>query len=203
MILLLALLAVFVRVYGIKCPGMRTTSDILGPKYIPNAPLAPFGSHICSSYKTATSTVISIQGRILDAKDCVTPIPSTLEIWQTNIEGVYSSSDAGLSQMDCRRTLRVNETGQFQFDTFMPGHYDASDQSSTRRRPSHIHIKITPDMASDQNSGFEELTTQIYFRDDADRMTDACSVCQSKDESLILDLVKSTNTWHATWNAYL
>ena len=178
-----------------------TADDILGPKYIPNAPETHFGGRICDSAPNSNNRII-IQGRVLSSHDCETPIPSTLEVWQADESGEYSTEDD--DTMACRKILRTNDTGFYVFGTVMPGHYGVGGGMGDQTfRAAHIHVMIRPD---DQDK-YGDLVTQMYFRSDEEaREHDACSECHAMNDSLIVDLAddpKYKNTKRGRWRIYL
>ena len=175
-----------------------TAKDILGPKYIENATTTTIGGRICEDVQESKNRII-IRGRVLSSDDCETPIPSTLEIWQANENGVYS--EEGDESMACRRILKTNAVGHYVFSTVMPGHYQINHGEAARA--AHIHIMVRPD---DQDK-YGDLVTQMYFRSDEDaREKDACEVCHAMDETLIVDLLDApeyNNTKWGEWRIYL
>lgn len=100
--------------------------------------------------------VLEFGGRVFDAQG-MPLVGVTLEIWQTDDNGIYlHPGDRNTEQRD-RNFQFYGETvtsadGSYRFRTILPGEYEP--------RPRHIHLKLKRDSQ-------ELLTTQIYFRGDA------------------------------------
>ncbi len=125
--------------------GCKTTEDILGPFYIPNA---PFREDITPEGSAGVPLVIS--GKVLT--NCDVPLKDAIvEIWNANDGGDYDSSDEYLF----RGRYKTLEDGIYRFKSIIPGRY----LNGNTYRPSHIHFKITA-------PGHLDLVSQIYFKDD-------------------------------------
>jgi catechol 1,2-dioxygenase len=149
------LVAVAVSVSGLKSckeedsinsiDNCATTKDILGPFYKGGA---PFREDIIPSENTGAPLLL--HGRV--SGGCSTIIDGAIvEIWNANTEGVYDTSDA----YKFRGRFKTESDGQYRFKTIIPGRY----LNGGTFRPSHIHFRITA-------LGYEELVSQIYFKDD-------------------------------------
>jgi protocatechuate 3,4-dioxygenase, beta subunit len=105
----------------------------------------------------AQGEVLVLNGTVADTDD--QPIAGArVEIWQTDHQGIYAHPrDPNTGKRDTTFQFygetTTTQTGAFAFRTIMPGGYGG--------RPRHIHAKITP-------PGGATLTTQLYFKDDAD-----------------------------------
>ena len=90
------------------------------------------------------------------AKDC-TPLPNvTLELWQTDGEGVYGPGH-GSDDMQCcyfQGTVTTDAAGHFRIRTVRPGHYFGEPAPP----PAHIHVRVL------HAQGEHEL--EFVFRDD-------------------------------------
>lgn len=99
--------------------------------------------------------ILEFGGRLLDASGM--PVEgAVIEIWQTDVNGVYMHpGDSGSSRRDenfqSYGESVTGEDGFYQFRTIMPGGYEP--------RPRHIHVKV-------RLAGKELLTTQFYFNND-------------------------------------
>lgn len=96
------------------------------------------------------------------------PVPGALvEIWQACVTGKYNHpADPNPAKIDPNfqywgRTV-TDKNGEYLFKTIVPGAYPAT---STWMRPPHIHFKV-------HLRGFEELTTQMYWKGHALNKTD-------------------------------
>ena len=89
-----------------------------------------------------------LSGRILSVNKC-SPLPGAkLEFWLVNSEGEYDASH--------RATVIAGPMGEYSFESNRPTDY-------VGRLP-HIHVRITA-------KGHEELITQYYPKEGADRAT--------------------------------
>ncbi|KAH3775697.1 protocatechuate 3,4-dioxygenase beta chain-like [Dreissena polymorpha] len=153
-----------------------TTSDILGPYYLENAPRTNW---ICQQrgHSSKKSRDIVVEGRILD-ENC-RPLPKArIEIWQAGADGKYSS------KFECRGHLFSDDDGQYAFITVRPGKYTMDDEF----RPAHIHYRIVKPL-------FSTLVTQLYFSGDSSLgEKDACAVCHSGSSDLVTPIMDSCDT---------
>lgn len=99
--------------------------------------------------------ILEFGGRLYDATGM--PVEgAVIEIWQTDVNGVYMHpGDSGSSRRDenfqSYGESVTGEDGFYHFRTIMPGRYEP--------RPRHIHVKV-------RLAGKELLTTQFYFSND-------------------------------------
>ena len=132
---------------GSKMVGdCKTTNDILGPFYRPDAPFR-------QDLENAKEGIpIQVKGKVYGS-DCTTPLKdAVVEIWHADHHGRYdNTSDAYLN----RAQWKVNAEGDYTFSTILPGRY----KNGEKFRPSHIHYRVT-------GPGHRELISQIYFEND-------------------------------------
>ncbi|SDH05212.1 MULTISPECIES: protocatechuate 3,4-dioxygenase [unclassified Nitrosomonas] len=123
---------------------------------------------------------IIVKGSVLDSQG--QPVPhATVEIWQANAKGRYRHPrDPNSAPLDPNfqgwAIVLTDEQGEFRFKTVMPGAYPASE---TWMRPPHIHFKIA-------KKGYVELTTQMYFPDEALNETDLLLNDKKPSERLLM-----------------
>lgn len=123
-----------------------TTDDILGPYYLPGSPVTTV-----VALPSEPGTRLFISGTVLSS-DCITPVPNAMiEVWQANDAAVYDTSTA----FNLRATFYSDGSGQYAFETIMPGAY----LNGSQYRPKHIHFRVN-------KPGFPELITQLYFEGD-------------------------------------
>ncbi len=123
----------------------NTTNDILGPYYLPNAPIS---DNLIQDKHTGTP--ITVKG-IVCQPDCSTPIKNVMiETWQCDSKAEYDEKT-----FDLRGRQYTNENGEYAFKTVIPGKY----LNGSRYRPAHIHFRVTA-------PGYKELISQIYFKGD-------------------------------------
>ena len=122
-------------------------------------------------------TPLIVSGKVLDDQN--NPLPNALvQIWQTHpISGLYKHpSSAAPDQIDPTfqyfGTATAGEDGTYEFITYKPAPFSY--------RAPHIHFKVwLPSNDGEGNdSKFNVLTSQFYFREDGTRA----------DERLLLDL---------------
>lgn len=125
----------------------KTTSDILGPFYRANA---PFRSDL--TFPNQKGTKLVIKGRVY-SQDCETLLKDAIvDIWQASDDGDYDNTTDDFLH---RGRYTVDEDGEYQFKTIIPGKYLNGDTF----RPSHVHFRVTA-------AQHKELVSQIYFKDD-------------------------------------
>jgi len=130
--------------------------------------------------ETAKGDIIYIEGGVFDTDG--NPIAdAVVEIWQANAEGRYNHPrDKSQNQIDPYfqgwAVVPSGNQGQFKFKTIMPGAYGIS---RTRMRTPHIHYKIS-------KQGYTELTTQMYFPNQALNETDGILNRHSKSEQSLM-----------------
>ncbi|MCM8569893.1 hypothetical protein NE848_10915 [Gramella jeungdoensis] len=124
-----------------------TTSDILGPFYRPNAPIR---SDLIPPGVRGTKAYLS--GKIFK-DDGRTPLAGVLvEAWQCDADRVYDNTS---DEFRFRGAVKTGSNGSYSFKTILPPPYN----TGTGWRPAHIHMRIS-------NPKYQDLITQIYFRDD-------------------------------------
>jgi hydroxyquinol 1,2-dioxygenase len=143
-----------------------TQTSLLGPFYRENAPSMPLGACIV---RDPQAPQIVVYGRVTDAHGG--PIPgATVQVWQTNEDGLYDLQAGTGEAMDMRGNFRCDAQGHYFFRTVRPLGYSVPmdgpvgrlvhDQKRHGFRPSHIHFLIGA-------PGHRELVTALYFADDA------------------------------------
>ncbi len=105
----------------------------------------------------AAGEIIVVSGRVLDG-DGVPVQDALVDVWHANSSGRYNHpADRSAAPLDPHfqgwGQLVTGTDGGYRFRTIMPGAYAASRDW---QRPPHIHFKV-------RRTGFEELTTQMYF----------------------------------------
>jgi protocatechuate 3,4-dioxygenase beta subunit len=89
---------------------------------------------------------LSVSGQILDTRGQALQ-GATIEIWHADDAGLYD-----LDGYRYRTSLVADRTGQYAFDSIMPGHYPG-------RVCQHVHYLVKAE-------GCKPLTTQLYFATD-------------------------------------
>lgn len=139
----------FIRFDGEHYVGdCQTTSDILGPFYVPDSPVT---SNLRISGDSGKP--IRLTGTVKH-DDCTTPYKNAkVELWHCDAGGVYDNS---MESFRYRATGYTNASGEYLFDTILPVPYDAGGGEI---RPAHFHMMVTAE-------GYQPLITQIYFSGD-------------------------------------
>ena len=159
-----------------------TTADILGPFYKAASPLKediiPAGN---------LEPPLIIKGKVLS--DCSNGLKDAqIEIWNADGDGVYDTSE----DFKFRGKYQTQDDGGYQFKTIIPGRY----LNGGVFRPSHIHFRITA-------PGFQELVSQIYFKDDPFIQTDPWASDSKAFERILLVKKNADNIDTVTFNIYL
>ena len=178
---LAALLAIgFAPAFGSPDGGLDLTPPQIEGPYYPVRKPAEIGTDLTHvgvgprAGPQAKGEVLVLNGKVLDSR--AEPLAgAVVEIWQADAQGIYRHPrDPRVRQHDPAfpgyGRATVGDTGTFAFRTIVPGRYEG--------RPPHIHVKITP-------PGGRTLTTQLYFKGDADLATDGIATALGK----ALDLV--------------
>ena len=118
-----------------------TPRNDLGPFYKSHAPQNP---HLRAAGDPGLPLAVS--GLVFSTSGA--PLPhSKVEIWQADHLGHYD-----LKGYRYRATVTADDSGKYEFDTVMPGHYPG-------RVGQHIHYVVSA-------PGHKPLTTQLYFATD-------------------------------------
>jgi hydroxyquinol 1,2-dioxygenase len=142
-----------------------TKTSLLGPFYRQDSPQRKLGESILSNPK---GPQIGIYGRVVDSTGKGIPNAS-IEIWQTDDEGVYDLQRNDPSMMDLRGWYHADAEGKYHLRTVRPlGYLIPMDgpvgdmiraQGRHGFRPAHIHFLIGA-------PGYRELVTALYLRSD-------------------------------------
>lgn len=121
-----------------------TAGDVEGPYYTAGAPAV-----VVLAAADEPGTRIRIDGVVVDAADCETPLPgSVVDLWHADDSGEYDNAGYRL-----RGIVTADQDGAFVVETILPGRYSS-------RPVRHIHFKVW------SAGGAELLTSQIYFGGD-------------------------------------
>ncbi len=142
-----------------------TKTSLLGPFYRQDSPQRNLGESIASDPK---GHEICIYGRVTDPAG--QPVPNaSVQIWQTDDEGVYDLQRNDPSVMDLRGWYHADSEGRYHLRTVRPlGYMIPMDgpvgdmiraQGRHGFRPAHIHFLIGA-------PGYRELVTALYLRTD-------------------------------------
>lgn len=146
-----------------EIPGLeklcKTQRDQEGPFYKANAPQR--------ALIEKDGVPLTIKGRIVQGSDCKTPVAGAIvDIWHCDRHGNYDNEG-----FRCRGMVTTDQSGRYSFTSIFPPSYG--------NRPRHIHVKV-------RAQGFDELTTQIYFKGDKHIQND---FARNADASRVIELV--------------
>ena len=142
-----------------------TSSSVLGPFHIADAPPIPFGHDMKRHYG---GDVLLARGTVRDPAG--NPIEgASLDIWQTAPNGLYSSQDAEQDTYSFHGIQTTGPDGRHGFTTVKPVSYTVPTDGpagelldATGRhpwRPSHLHFIAKAD-------GFRTLVSEVFAADD-------------------------------------
>ena len=145
--------------------GGSTKTSLVGPFYRQDSPQKNLGESIAEKMD---GPQMGIYGRVLSATG--QPIPgASVQIWQTDDEGLYDLQRNDPSQMDLRATFTADPEGRYHLRTVRPIGYmipmdgPVGDMIRAQRRhgyrPAHIHFMIGA-------PGYRELVTALYLQSD-------------------------------------
>lgn len=143
-----------------KAPDASERS-VLGPFYLPNAPILEFGGDLI---KDNDGPKMVVQGRVLSTDGA--PLADALvDVWQNAINGLYSNVDPDQSDTNLRCRTYTSENGEYCYSSIIPAAYEVPDDGTggtymkaTGRhcwRPAHIHARVSA-------KGHEELVTEVF-----------------------------------------
>ena len=151
----------------------KTQRDQEGPFYKKGSPMR--------NVIEKNGTPLTIQGRILKAEDCTTPIVNaTVDIWHCDSQGEYDNDG-----YKCRGTVQSDSHGNYSFTTIYPPPYGS--------RPRHIHFKTRAE-------GYPELTSQIYFKGDPNLGND---FSRNAESSRVIEVARKNDALTGVFNIYI
>jgi catechol 1,2-dioxygenase len=132
-----------------RVPEGATESTVLGPFYVPGAPLRELGESMAE--RDSTGTPAWVHGRVLDTAGA--PIAGAeLDIWQNDADMLYAVQQQDGPEEHLRGRYRTREDGSFAFITVRPVPYPIPDDGPVGRmlgstgrhpwRPAHIHAIV-------------------------------------------------------------
>jgi catechol 1,2-dioxygenase len=141
--------------------GGGTESTVLGPFYVPGAPLRDYGSSI--SEQPVKSPVL-VYGRVLSTDG--SPIAGAeLDVWQNGENSLYTVQDPEAPETHLRGRFKTRADGSYAFLGVRPLPYPVPDDGPVGKmievtgrhpyRPAHIHMIVSA-------PGYQTLTTHIF-----------------------------------------
>jgi hydroxyquinol 1,2-dioxygenase len=168
-------------------PAGATESTVLGPFYVPGAPLREYGANLAAEDEAGTPALV--HGYVRDTAG--RPIAGAeLDIWQNGADELYTVQRPEAPEEHLRGRVRTRDDGSYAFVGVRPTPYSIPHDGPVGRmldhtgrhpwRPAHIHMIIRAD-------GYRTLTTHIFDR--ASEYLDSDAVFAVKP-SLVRDFVE-------------
>ena len=153
--------------------GGATPSTILGPFYVPDAPLRASGTSIADVDLGGEPLLVA--GEVADTAG--RPLAGAVaDVWQTAPNGRYDVQDPDQPRHNLRGRFRTDAEGRFSFRTVRPVSYPIPDDGPVGRllratgrhpwRAAHIHAIVSA-------SGHRSVTTTIFDAEDGYLGSDA------------------------------
>jgi protocatechuate 3,4-dioxygenase beta subunit len=169
-------------------PEGATETTVLGPFYVPNSPDRGWGESVL--LRESDELPLMIHGTVR-TKEGVTIPNASIEVWQTDSNGMYDIQDETQPEDNLRGRYHANKDGAFLIRTIRPTSYPIPTdgpvgvllQATNRHpfRPAHVHAIVSA-------PGYRTLTTHLF--DVEDKYLDSDVVFAVK-ESLIRTFVKN------------
>lgn len=142
-----------------------TSSSVLGPFHVSDAPPMELGADFKRHYE---GEVILVEGVVKDTAG--NPIAgASIDIWQTAPNGMYSSQDEEQDINSFHGIFTTDENGRYAFTTVRPVCYTVPSDGPVGKlldatgrhpwRPSHLHYIVNAE-------GFRSLVTEVFPDDD-------------------------------------
>ena len=159
-------LSALVNMLSAAVPEGATESTVLGPFYVPGSPRRGWGESIL--LREATEPPLIIHGTVRGGSG--EPVPrATIEVWQTDSNGMYDIQDQGQPEDNLRGCYAANDAGEFLIRTIRPTSYPIPTDGpvgellrATLRhpyRPAHVHAIVAA-------PGYRTLTTHLFDSED-------------------------------------
>jgi hydroxyquinol 1,2-dioxygenase len=144
-----------------RLPDGATESTVLGPFYVPGAPLRAYGESLAEE---PAGTPAWVHGRVLSTAG--EPIAGAeLDVWQNGADRLYSVQRPEAPEDHLRGRYHTRDDGSFAFVAVQPVAYPIPDDGPVGRmlaatgrhpwRPSHLHMIVRAD-------GFKTVVTHIF-----------------------------------------
>ncbi|MDB1124218.1 dioxygenase family protein [Vibrio algarum] len=142
-----------------------TSSSVLGPFHVSDAPPMDLGADFKRHYE---GEIILVEGVVKDTSG--NPIAgATIDIWQTAPNGMYSSQDEEQDINSFHGIFTTDENGRYAFTTVRPVSYTVPSDGPVGKlldatgrhpwRPSHLHYIVNAE-------GYRSLVTEVFPDDD-------------------------------------
>jgi protocatechuate 3,4-dioxygenase beta subunit len=156
-------LSSLVNMLSADVPEGATETTVLGPFYVPSSPNREWGESVLLRPLGDDEPMV-VYGRVLGPDG--EPVPgATIEIWQTDSNGMYDIQDKEQPANNLRGCYRTRPNGEFLLKTIRPTSYPIPTDGpvgellrATARqphRPAHVHAMI-------RATGYNTLTTHLF-----------------------------------------
>lgn len=140
---------------------IATSSSVLGPFHISDAPPMEIGDDFKRHYD---GDVILVEGTVKDIEGNAIA-GASVDIWQTAPNGLYSSQDDEQDIHSFHGVFTTDENGRYAFTTIRPVSYTVPSDGPVGKlldatgrhpwRPSHLHYIVNAE-------GFQTLVTEVF-----------------------------------------
>lgn len=144
-----------------SAPG-ATESTVLGPFYVPDAPIRANGEQIGRPPQDGTPTLV--RGVVTDLAGNALP-GATVDVWQSSANGLYDTQDPDQPRFNLRGVFVADDDGRYEFRTVRPASYPIPTDGPVggllraahrnHWRAAHIHAIVSA-------SGYRQLTTHVF-----------------------------------------
>lgn len=154
--------SMLVELINSRRPSGATENTVLGPFYVPEAPLYENGTNICLDGK---GEPLVVKGRVTDLEG--RPIPGALvDVWQTNNDGFYDVQQKGVQpDWNLRGVFTTEPDGSYWYRSTKPRYYPIPDDGPVGQllrqlgrhpnRAAHIHFIVSA-------PGYDPVVTHIF-----------------------------------------
>jgi len=135
--------------------------SVLGPFYVPNAPMLAVGGDLI---KDNDGDRVVALGQVRATTGEAIP-GALLEFWQNAANGLYSNVDPDQDDNNLRCRMLADAEGGYSLSTIRPYAYEVPDDGpggeymrATGRhcwRPAHLHVRVHAE-------GYEDLVTEVF-----------------------------------------
>ncbi len=192
-------LSMLVDAIGNRRPAGATENTVLGPFYVPGAPIRDMGDSISLDSKGESCL---FEGRVIDLDG--NPVQGAMiDVWSDNADGFYDVQQPEIQpKWNNRGRFLTGADGSYSFVGIKPVSYPIPDDGPVGEllaalsrhpyRPAHMHFLVTA-------PGHQKIVTHIFTGGDTYLASDAVFGVKS---SLIADFERGEglNTWHASFD---
>ena len=145
----------------INAAAGATESTVLGPFYLPGAPVRAFGEQLG---RPADGSPVLVRGVVTDLAGAGLA-GAKLDVWQASGNGLYDTQDPDQPPFNLRGVFTTDAAGRYEFRTVRPVSYPVPTDgpvgdllraaSRSRWRAAHIHAIVSA-------PGYRPVTTHVF-----------------------------------------